>query len=232
MYKNFYFDRQNNEVHLWTDGKHNDKAYEKFKYEKYAYKYDPNGEKRTLNDLPVSKVKRWSKEDEESGLIFEMKLSPLLEEFQKQGFTLIETECGSYLVKENIIAIHKEDPDEDSCDVYFKDGNYNSFEINKSQDELKLLFSVTTELKVDDEDTLDELAEDEAATEFQEVEFDQMFDHNKQKGPEATSISMYKGRNSKPFKHIPKSPAKTGDFPVFKIVGFISVISFMLWFFS
>lgn len=71
MYKNFYFDRQNNEVHLWTDGKHNDKSYEKFKYEKYAYKYDPNGEKRTLNDLPVSKVKRWSKEDEESGLIFE-----------------------------------------------------------------------------------------------------------------------------------------------------------------
>lgn len=71
MYKNLYFDRANNEIHLWTDGEHGDKLYEKFKYEKYAYKFDPNGQHRTLNDLPVTKVKRWSREDEEAGLIFE-----------------------------------------------------------------------------------------------------------------------------------------------------------------
>jgi DNA polymerase elongation subunit (family B) len=71
MYKNLYFDRANNEIHLWTDGEHGDKPYEKFKYEKYAYKFDPNGQHRTLNDLPVTKVKRWSREDEEAGLIFE-----------------------------------------------------------------------------------------------------------------------------------------------------------------
>lgn len=71
MYKNLYFDRANNEIHLWTDGEHGDRPYEKFKYEKYAYKFDPNGQHRTLNDLPVTKVKRWSREDEEAGLIFE-----------------------------------------------------------------------------------------------------------------------------------------------------------------
>lgn len=71
MYKSIYYDRPTNQIHLWTDGKHNDKPYESFKYDRYAYTIDPNGQHLTLNNLKVKKVKTWSKQAEEEGMVFE-----------------------------------------------------------------------------------------------------------------------------------------------------------------
>jgi hypothetical protein len=56
MYKSIYYDRNSNQIHLWTDGKHNDKPYECFKYQKYAYTIDSRGEHLTLNNLKVKKL--------------------------------------------------------------------------------------------------------------------------------------------------------------------------------
>ena len=71
MYKNIYFDRNTNQVHLWTDGKHNDKLYETFNFKKYAYIVDPTGDKLTLTGLKVKMVNSWSREAEKTGMIFE-----------------------------------------------------------------------------------------------------------------------------------------------------------------
>jgi len=71
MYKNLHFDRNNQMVHLWTDGQHNDKPYSCFPFERYAYQVDPKGTNVTLNGLKVKKVSNWSKEAEKQNLIFE-----------------------------------------------------------------------------------------------------------------------------------------------------------------
>jgi DNA polymerase elongation subunit (family B) len=71
MYKNFYYDRKTNQIHLWTDGKHNDKEYEVFDYKKYAYVVDSKGEHTTLTGLKVKKVTSWGKEAEKAGMVFE-----------------------------------------------------------------------------------------------------------------------------------------------------------------
>lgn len=71
MYKNFYYDRKTNRIHLWTDGKHNDKEYEVFDYKKYAYVVDSKGEHTTLTGLKVKKVTSWGKEAEKAGMVFE-----------------------------------------------------------------------------------------------------------------------------------------------------------------
>lgn len=71
MYKNLYFDRKTNQVHLWTDGKHADKLYETFNFKRYAYLVDPTGDKLTLTGLKVKKVHTWGKEAEKAGMIFE-----------------------------------------------------------------------------------------------------------------------------------------------------------------
>lgn len=76
MYKSIYYDRNNNQIHLWTDGKHDDKPYECFKYEKYAYVVDSDGKYRTLNDLKVKRTKFWNKQQEEQGMVFEHDVSP------------------------------------------------------------------------------------------------------------------------------------------------------------
>jgi DNA polymerase elongation subunit (family B) len=76
MYKSIYYDRNNNQIHLWTDGKHHDKPYECFNYQKYAYTIDSRGEHLTLNNLKVKKVKTWTKQAEEEGMVFEHDVLP------------------------------------------------------------------------------------------------------------------------------------------------------------
>jgi hypothetical protein len=65
-------------IHLWDDGEKNGGTpyYKKIPYERYAYKFDEKGPFRTINGFPVKKVHRWSREDEESGMIFESDVKP------------------------------------------------------------------------------------------------------------------------------------------------------------
>lgn len=69
MYQNFYYNRQVDLCHLWTDEIGNE--YQVFPYEPYAYQIDPIGEYKTLTGLKVKKVKNWSQEAEKQGLVFE-----------------------------------------------------------------------------------------------------------------------------------------------------------------
>lgn len=75
-YKNLYFDRQSQMVHLWTDERDGEKPYICFPFERYGYIIDPNGKDVTLNGLKVKKVKQWSKEAEKQNLVFEHDVRP------------------------------------------------------------------------------------------------------------------------------------------------------------
>jgi hypothetical protein len=77
MYLNLYYQRPADEweagtLHVFDD----DNGYKKLPVSRYAYKLNPNGEFRTLYGQPCKKVKRWSKKDNEEGLIFEGDVPP------------------------------------------------------------------------------------------------------------------------------------------------------------
>ena len=67
MYKNVYYDRENNEVIVWDDKK----GRLNFKYKKYAYIKAPNGKYTALDGNRVEKVYNWDKNDELRGIIYE-----------------------------------------------------------------------------------------------------------------------------------------------------------------
>jgi DNA polymerase elongation subunit (family B) len=67
MYKNVYYDRDNNEVIVWDDKK----GRLAFKYKKYAYIKAPNGKFTALDGNKVEKIYNWDKEDETRKIIYE-----------------------------------------------------------------------------------------------------------------------------------------------------------------
>jgi DNA polymerase elongation subunit (family B) len=79
MYLNIFYQRPEEEdnsyspgfIHLWDDS-----GYRKIPYTRHAFKLDPQGDCKTLYGQPCKKVKRWSKEDEQAGKIFESDISP------------------------------------------------------------------------------------------------------------------------------------------------------------
>lgn len=71
MYKNIFYSKWDNTVHLWTDGKDGEPLYESFNYEPYAYVVDPSGDHKTLTGLSVKRTNSWSLDAEKHGLIFE-----------------------------------------------------------------------------------------------------------------------------------------------------------------
>ena len=72
MYKNIYYDKNTNTVHLWTD----DRGYIKSVYKRYGYKKSSTGKYFTLDNTRVEKVTSWSKEDELKGLMYESDIRP------------------------------------------------------------------------------------------------------------------------------------------------------------
>lgn len=57
MYKNIFYERERNLIHLWDD----QMGYTQFPYKKYAYKKAIHGEYETIHGEKVTKVYRWSK---------------------------------------------------------------------------------------------------------------------------------------------------------------------------
>ena len=72
MYKNVYYDRDNNEVIVWDDKK----GRLNFKYKKYAYIKAPNGKFTALDGNKVEKIYNWDKEDEQRRIIYESDVKP------------------------------------------------------------------------------------------------------------------------------------------------------------
>ena len=67
MYKNVYYNREQNEVIVWDDKK----GRLNFKYKKYAYIKAPNGKFTALDGNRVEKVYTWDTADEQRGIIYE-----------------------------------------------------------------------------------------------------------------------------------------------------------------
>lgn len=72
MYQNIFYDRNNYKVHIWDDKK----GHYIVPYQNYAYIKDPRGQLYALDGNPVKKIKRWSKEDEAKGIIYESDITP------------------------------------------------------------------------------------------------------------------------------------------------------------
>jgi len=74
MYQSIHYDRDKNIIHLWDDLK----GYRKFPYKRYGYIKNNSGSDIALDGTTVKKVSKWTKEDEENGLMFESDLNPEL----------------------------------------------------------------------------------------------------------------------------------------------------------
>lgn len=79
MYLNIFYERPIEDepyspghIHVWDDGF----GYKKIPFVRYAYKLDEEGEFRTMYGQPCKRVRRWSKEAEEAGQIYEGDVVP------------------------------------------------------------------------------------------------------------------------------------------------------------
>lgn len=72
MYQNIYFDRFNNEIHLWDDTE----GYHRLEYTPYAYIEDPHGNYKTMHGKTVKKCTTWSKDAEAIGTVYEYDIQP------------------------------------------------------------------------------------------------------------------------------------------------------------
>jgi DNA polymerase elongation subunit (family B) len=72
MFQNIYYDRFNEEIHLWDD----ELGYNRFPYKKYAYLVDPDGKYKTMDGKNVRKVTSWSKDAETLGMVYEGDVKP------------------------------------------------------------------------------------------------------------------------------------------------------------
>lgn len=76
MYKSIYYDWDENQIHLWGDGKHDDEGYKVFDFKRYAYVDDPNGKHTTIDGKSCKKVYNWSETAEKLGLVHESDVNP------------------------------------------------------------------------------------------------------------------------------------------------------------
>lgn len=72
MYKNIYFDRKTNNIHLWDD-QYGHRVYD---YKKYAYIRSSSGKFKTIDGHRCTKVTNWSEEDVSRGIIYESDVTP------------------------------------------------------------------------------------------------------------------------------------------------------------
>jgi DNA polymerase elongation subunit (family B) len=61
MYKNIYYERTKNTIHLWDDKS----GYQTMPYRKYAYKKDPNGQHRSMYGDRLTRIGSWDKDESE-----------------------------------------------------------------------------------------------------------------------------------------------------------------------
>jgi len=59
MYKNIYYERQKNLMHLWDDKS----GYQTMPYRKYAYKKDPYGQHTSMYGDKLTRISKWEKEE-------------------------------------------------------------------------------------------------------------------------------------------------------------------------
>lgn len=79
MYLNVFYERPKEDeeytpgnICIWDDGL----GFKRIPFVRYAFKLDPNGEFKTLYGQSCRKVRRWSKQDEEDGKIYESDITP------------------------------------------------------------------------------------------------------------------------------------------------------------
>ena len=72
MFRDIYYDRKTNAMHLWDDAK----GYHSFPYQKYAYAKAQSGKLYSLDGFPVRKVYNWSYDDEKNGVLYEADITP------------------------------------------------------------------------------------------------------------------------------------------------------------
>lgn len=79
MYLNIFYERPTEDegwgpghIHIWDSGF----GYKKIPFIRYAFKLDPEGQFKTLYGQACRKVRRWSKEDEAAGVIYEGDIQP------------------------------------------------------------------------------------------------------------------------------------------------------------
>ena len=70
-YKNIYYDKPTNTIHLWADS-----GYTKFLYKKYGYKKSSTGKYVALDGSQVDKVTSWADHDIAKGIMYESDLRP------------------------------------------------------------------------------------------------------------------------------------------------------------
>ncbi len=61
MYKNIYYERQKNLIHLWDDTS----GYQTMPYRKYAYKKDPYGQHKSMYGDKLTRISKWEKDEAE-----------------------------------------------------------------------------------------------------------------------------------------------------------------------
>ena len=61
MYKNIYYERAKNLIHLWDD----QSGYQTMPYRKYAYKKDPHGQFRSMYGDKLTRIAKWEKDEAE-----------------------------------------------------------------------------------------------------------------------------------------------------------------------
>lgn len=76
MYRNIYYDRNENKIHLWGDGQHNDLGYSVHNFQDYAYIANPNGNFETIDGIRCEKTTTWSETSDELGMVFETNVKP------------------------------------------------------------------------------------------------------------------------------------------------------------
>lgn len=96
MYQNIFYDKWNNELHLWDDSI----GYHVLPYKKYAYKIDDDGSYTTLDGKKVSKILNWKREDTETGEFYEYDIRPevrTLIDFYYESDEISTNHCIMYL---------------------------------------------------------------------------------------------------------------------------------------
>jgi len=61
MYKNIFYERTKNLIHLWDD----ESGYQTMPYRKYAYKKDPHGQFSSMYGNKLTRISKWEKDEAE-----------------------------------------------------------------------------------------------------------------------------------------------------------------------
>lgn len=95
MYKNIYYNRKTNKLHVWDDKV----GHYQIDYKKYAYIKSPSGKYKALDGSKVEKIYSWDSDDEERRNIYESDIRPEVR-------YLIDTYYATDDVSENLTTLY------------------------------------------------------------------------------------------------------------------------------